>query len=79
MPVWQLEGSHEEPTIYPSVKVTYDHWVPPAELGKPKEPQTLVSDICHTQITNGSIFYYLDSTHAKAGETIKMLPFDDNQ
>lgn len=76
-PVWGMSGTEEAPTLEGSVKVCYDHWSPPHVFGFPKpEKQELVKEVCHTQITDGQIHYYLDSTHALAGKTIQMVSID---
>jgi hypothetical protein len=70
-PRWSWNGDKDKPTFKPSVLVTYDHWVPPYEFGKPKpEHQTQVKDICHTFITDGQIQFLNDCTHSLAGQTV---------
>ena len=47
---WGFNGDVEKPTFTPSIKVL-------SYVGKS------VSCVCHSQITDGKIFFYNDSTH----------------
>lgn len=47
---WGFNGDVEKPTFTPSIKVL-------SYVGKS------VSGVCHSQITDGKIFFYNDSTH----------------
>ena len=42
------------------------------------EPSIIVREagaVCHCHVTNGTIFYHGDSSHALAGQTVPMEPF----
>lgn len=59
-PSWTFNGDQKNPTFGPSLKVTT------GMDGK---------DVCHSQITNGKIYYYPDSTHTMAGQTVDLPDF----
>jgi hypothetical protein len=71
---WTYNGDPAKPTFQPSVKVTYEHWVPPAPT---TEPQVKVTDICHVYITDGVIDFLGDCTHRLAGQKVPMPPLPD--
>ena len=59
-PSWEWNGDMDYPTFRPSVLVRW---------GKP-------ASICHSFVTNGMIEFLPDSTHALAGQTVPLEPFD---
>lgn len=72
-PRWDWDGAVENPTFSPSIKVEYDHWVPPSTLENPHPPnQVKVKDVCHSYIRNGQIQYLGDCTHHLKGVTIDL-------
>ncbi len=76
-PRWSYNGNPDRPTFTPSILVSYPHWVPPAEDGKPApERQTLVTSVCHSFVTDGRIQFLSDCTHALAGQTVDIPDFD---
>ncbi|MEB3374455.1 DUF6527 family protein [Bacteroides sp. CR5/BHMF/2] len=62
-PVWNWNGDNENPTVIPSIKVTY--------------PTPEKMNICHSFIRNGKIEYLSDCTHELAGKTVDMIDIDD--
>ena len=58
-PIWQFNGDNENPTISPSVMVTY--------RGDDK------NTICHSFIRNGKIEFLSDCTHDLAGKIVDMV------
>ena len=58
---WSWNYDLIAPTIEPSVRVEW----------------TAGEDeiCCHTTITNGRIYYWPDSTHEMAGQTVEMVPW----
>ncbi len=75
-PRWTWNGDAERPTFSPSVRVTYDHWVPPASAENPNPgPQTKVRDTCHSFVVDGRIQFLGDCTHELAGQTVDLPPW----
>jgi hypothetical protein len=65
---WSFNGDVEHPTFGGSVLV---HPVEPVETtGYPGRPR------CHSQVTDGRIAYYGDSTHACAGQVFELPDWD---
>ena len=59
-PTWEFNGDMVCPTIRPSVRVTVGHGgIRPDE-------------ICHSQVTDGMIHFYDDSTHEMRGQTVAL-------
>ena len=76
-PRWTWNGDMDKPTFTPSINVRFEHWVPPFRPGTAKpENQTLVKDVCHSFVTDGRIQFLADCTHALAGQTVDLPPFD---
>lgn len=79
---WEFNGNGDRPTFSPSVLVTYQHGVPPVtpenheEYKRTPWPQTTVTDICHSFVTDGHIQFLGDCTHALAGQTVALPDFD---
>lgn len=72
-PRWTWDGPPERPTFRPSIRVVYEHWVPPFIYGEPPPAaQTKVIETCHSFITDGKIEFLSDSTHALAGKTVPL-------
>jgi hypothetical protein len=71
-PRWIWNGDVNKPTFQPSVLVRYDHLVPHYVPGQPEVPQTKVTDICHSFVTDGHIQFLSDCTHALAGQTVDL-------
>jgi hypothetical protein len=76
-PRWGYNGNPDKPTFTPSVLTQFDHWVPPASPGWTPVPQTKVSSICHTFITDGIVQFLGDCTHALAGQTLPLPELPD--
>ena len=65
---WTWNGDLERPTFKPSVLVRYGN----------REPGPLgVNAVCHSFVTDGRIQFLTDSTHALAGQTVDLPPWDD--
>lgn len=64
---WIWNGDLEKPTLQPSVRVTYYR-------GDQPDSQ------CHSQVTDGQIFFYPDTTrHQMAGQTMPLPPIDHDE
>jgi len=64
---WKLVSSLENPTITPSMKITYGD-NPPPELAK---------YCCHFNITNGQIIFHSDCSHELKGQTLDLVDIPD--
>lgn len=64
-PVWTFDGSMDAPTFSPSLLV---HWE--FENGRPTKT-------CHSFIRSGKWQFLSDCTHALAGQTVPMVPVDE--
>lgn len=67
---WTLTGGVERPTFDGSVLVHEVKRTPESVPGYKGRPR------CHSQVTDGRIAYYLDSTHDRAGETLELPDWD---
>ncbi|AOF96626.1 hypothetical protein BSY17_2629 [Sphingobium sp. RAC03] len=67
-PRWGYNGNPDAPTFTPSVLVTYNG----ADAGVDGAPPA----ICHSFVTGGRIQFLADCTHALAGQTVDIPPFD---
>lgn len=66
---WGWNGNLDRPTFTPSVLVRYGN-SEPGPLG--------VRAVCHSFVTDGRIQYLSDSTHALAGQTVDLPPWDQS-
>ena len=65
--IWDFNDNLENPTIKPSILSKFT----PQAKGMDKK-------ICHSFVTNGKIKFLNDSTHNLAGETIELLPVNND-
>ena len=76
-PLWNWNGSEDKPTFTPSVLARYTH--PKGYSNENPAPSDyqgeMVTDVCHTFVTDGRIQYLGDCTHELAGQTIDMVDF----
>jgi hypothetical protein len=75
-PCWTWNGSLDQPTLEPSVRVQgtvrlTDDEVARVLAGERVEPRPL---ICHSFVREGRIQYLGDCTHALAGQTVPLEP-----
>ncbi|RVG15059.1 ammonia monooxygenase [Sinorhizobium meliloti] len=68
-PRWGYNGNPDAPTFTPSVLVTYDG----PDAGKDGAPPA----ICHSFVTDGSIQFLWDCTHALAGQTVDIPNWEE--
>lgn len=64
-PGWSFNGDYENPTFSPSMRAS-------APYGPEKKQH-----VCHSFVREGRIQYLGDCTHAMAGQTIELPPWDD--
>lgn len=69
---WGWNGSADKPTFTPSVLVTYP--ANPNAVEKYKEWRT--ERRCHSFVADGRIQFLSDCTHALAGQTVDLPPFN---
>ncbi|MCC4296282.1 DUF6527 family protein [Aurantimonas coralicida] len=68
-PRWGFNGDYDRPTFTPSVKVSY----PGPDAGVDGAPPA----VCHSFVREGRIQFLGDCTHALAGQTVSLQPFDE--
>lgn len=66
---WGYNGNPDAPTFKPSILVRYDG----SDAGINGAPPT----VCHSYVTDGNIQFLSDCTHALAGQTVPLPPFDE--
>ena len=68
---WTLAGGLENPTLHPSVLVTYNG----PDAGQLRDDNRRApAAVCHTFIVHGHIQYLSDCTHELAEQTVPMGP-----
>lgn len=87
-PAWGFNGDFERPTFTPSVLVRTGHYVPGHENGPcwctwAKENPDEADDgfkcsVWHSFVRDGQIQFLSDCTHALAGQTVPLKPFDED-
>lgn len=68
-PRWGFNGDHDQPTFTPSVLVSYNG----SDAGVGGSPPA----VCHSFVRGGHIQFLGDCTHALAGQTVALQPFDE--
>ena len=83
-PRWTYNGNPDKPTFSPSILVRYSHWVPPGTTPEIRQKiesgeivQTEIHDVCHSFVTDGRIQFLGDCTHALAGQTVDLPPWEE--
>ena len=83
-PRWSFNGDHDRPTFTPSILATRYEWEPSAvdpdireKIRRGEIKQTEVKRVCHSFVTEGQIQFLSDCTHALAGQTVPLQPFDE--
>jgi hypothetical protein len=70
---WTFNGNYERPTFSPSV----NDLVNPSDH-KHFNPECPADQRCHFSVTDGRIKYHEDCTHSFKGQTVDMLPWDED-
>lgn len=75
---WDFNGDYDRPTFSPSIKVQGKRRITDEEYERIKAGEKLdIPDMCcHSFIREGRIEFLSDCTHALAGQTVKLEPFD---
>lgn len=74
---WGWNGDLERPTFTPSVLVSGTQWAPEYGFHKPNHdvpPGERI--VCHSFVTDGRIQFLGDCTHALAGQTVDLPPWE---
>lgn len=80
---WGYNGNPDQPTFTPSVLVSGIYAEPPVtsenmdEYRRSPWPQTKVQRVCHSFVTDGTIQFLSDCTHAMAGQTVQIPDLPD--
>ena len=64
---WKFNGNFEEPTVTPSILVTWT------------EGEDRIEKRCHSYITTGFIQYMGDSTHELKGQTVELPQISEDK
>lgn len=83
-PRWQYSGDAERPSLQPSILTTSGHHTPghrSAECwctyeARHGQPPPFTCFVCHLYVETGQLRYLSDCTHALAGKTVPMVPWD---
>lgn len=91
-PEWGFNGDYDRPTFEPSILVRSVRWEGgDAEFDRiietyklPEDRERMLADkrinwICHSFVRGGQIQFLNDCTHALAGQTVALKPFDGEQ
>ena len=77
-PVWGYNGNAEAPTITPSILATGRY--PKGHDSRNPAPHGWAGEyektVCHSFVTDGRIQYLGDCTHALAGQTVEIPPWN---
>lgn len=69
-PQWSWNGDVDNPTLSPSVLVT---WYKPSDNDEEFDDATKdVKQTCHSFVRNGHIEFLTDCTHSLAGQTVQL-------
>lgn len=72
-PSWTWNGDPESPTFEPSILVSYNG----SDAGQTDEDGFKAPPaVCHSFVTDGQIRFLGDCTHALAGRTVPLPPFE---
>ena len=88
-PRWGWNGDVDKPTFTPSILVRTGHFVPGHDsrgcwctfnaAHPEKEDTDFVCAVCHSFVTDGSIQFLGDCTHALAGQTVDLPAWPEAQ
>lgn len=86
-PRWGYNGDPDKPTFTPSILIRSGHYVPGHEdqcwckfnaecVARGEEASGFNCSVCHSFVTDGRIQFLDDCTHALAGQTVDLPPFE---
>lgn len=86
-PSWTWNGDAERPTFSPSILVRSGHHMPgwngPTCYCNSKDPDGedwgFSCEVCHSFVTDGRIQFLGDCTHALAGQTVDLPPYEQDR
>lgn len=67
---WRYNGNPDAPTILPSVKIEGCLTIENADDGPS------LYGVCHSNVTNGFIYFHGDTTHGLSGQSVPLPEFD---
>ncbi|TGD82861.1 DUF6527 family protein [Hymenobacter wooponensis] len=83
---WSYNGNPERPTFSPSLLIRSGHFIPGysgrcwcdynREHPDDPAPASVCCYICHSFVRDGQIQFLSDCTHALAGQTVPLQPYD---
>jgi len=78
-PRWGFDGDYERPTFTPSVLVRGSRPITDDERRRIMAGETIEPEptVCHSFVRDGQIQFLGDCTHALAGRTVPLKPFDE--
>lgn len=85
-PAWGFNGDYDRPTFTPSVLIRTGHHISTHKAGDPcwcnfeqrtRRKAPFACTICHSFVRDGQIQFLNDCTHALAGQTVPLQPFDE--
>ncbi len=83
-PRWTWDGGLVAPTFVPSIMLRWTQHEPSAvdpevsrQIVAGTLKQTAVQKVCHSFVRGGKIEFLADCTHALAGKTVPLPPWDD--
>lgn len=78
-PRWGFDGNYERPTFTPSVLVRGSRPITDDERRRIMDGETIEPEptVCHSFVRDGQVQFLGDCTHALAGRTVPLKPFDE--
>lgn len=79
-PRWGFNGDHNRPTFTPSVLVRGTQPITDDEHARIMSGERITPRpmVCHSFVMDGQIQFLGDCTHALAGQTVPLKPFDED-
>lgn len=76
---WGFNGDYDRPTFDPSVLVKGVRRMSEEEYQRCMAGEQITTEptVCHSLIGDGQIKFLSDCTHALAGQTVPLAPFED--
>jgi hypothetical protein len=78
-PRWGFNGDHDRPTFTPSILVRGTQPITDDERDRIMNGERITPrpTVCHSFVRDGQIQFLNDCTHALAGQTVPLKPFDE--
>jgi hypothetical protein len=77
-PAWDFDGNFDAPTFSPSINVTGVRRTTEDEYARIMAGERIdpTPRVCHSYVRAGAIQFFGDCTHALAGQTVQLKPFN---